>query len=178
MRQFRCYICNKVYSEVALNEHHKRPRSDGGDDSPENLKNLDAGCHQVMEFIARMAMNPKKAGRAKDEIRNYLISVCPDFIDEACRRMEELVAFVVKYKKLKKERLIDSDPLDEKVLYIPMPEKYKNILTSIANSHKFKKRKMGVNRYSRMMLLNHIGQVKPELMPDIKQMLAEESLGR
>ena len=66
MKMFNCYICTKMYSEVALNEHHKRPKAFGGGGGPDNLKSLDAGCHQVMEFIARMAMNPKKAGRCKD----------------------------------------------------------------------------------------------------------------
>jgi len=58
--QFQCGICGKVWPRAAIHEHHVIKRASGGQDTLENITNLDANCHHALHQIEAALRNPNK----------------------------------------------------------------------------------------------------------------------
>ncbi len=159
MNFFNCTLCCDDFPVEFKNKHHKIPLSSGGVDEPENMEYLCVGCHQVLHAIARMLGNPKKAALVDDAIHFYYPS------SDQQSHCRELAHLIVKYKNYQKEGLLD---LTDKLMLVPieLPILYHTALRTLANEHRdpgSNRRKMGMAKYSTLLLMTHLEKEYPKL---------------
>lgn len=156
MKMFNCYLCEEDYPEELKNEHHKKPQSAGGKDC--DKIDLCAGCHQTLHAIAKMLKNPKKSGYVDETVELYYPN------QDHAKKCRELAFLIIKYDTMKDEGLLDlSDKL--MMVSIEIPILYHAALRTLANEHRDpnSNRKMGMNNYTKMLLMNHLEKHYPKI---------------
>lgn len=158
MQLFQCTLCEEKFPTEFKNNHHRIPKFAGGSDEDSNMEYLCAGCHQILHAIARMLNNPKKMGMVDDYITLYY--------SESNQKVhcKELAFLIVKYKTYKDEGKLD---LSEKKMQIPieLPLLYHTVLRTTANECRDgdTKRKMGMSKYIKLLIMSHLQQKYPKL---------------
>ena len=167
---FNCYICNLVFHEALLNEHHIVPKSAGGTDDPLNKFSLCTGCHQSMHMVAYALMNPKRAGSAND----IAMSLFPN-APARRERLFKLALTVAKSFIDKKENVPKSasEAFREEPVTFTIPNKYKHALQLLARETTNPKtgKPMSLGLYLRLVVFKHLVLKLPALNTELMQML-------
>lgn len=167
---FKCYVCDIVFHDALLNEHHVIPQAAGGSDEQSNKYNLCTGCHQSLHMVSFALMNPKKSGSTND----ILMSLFPDSPSKR-QKVFELARFVAKAFIEKKESKKPKDEFSEDQIIISLPYKYKKLLQLAAgeNINPKTNRPLGLSSYLKIILCEHLKKKFPLLKAEITKKLSD-----
>lgn len=165
------FICECHLLEVefaSLDRHHAIPQECGGLNTPENMKYLCSGCHQLLHRLA-LQMMATKAVKKKSPLEaaeSYARRINPDNMSAVVANLLTLAQLVTMYKTQKAENMLA--PPDATIAPMEMPNEFKQLFKQIAwEVKRGDGRGIGMAGLSTMAILQFVARHRPEKKSDI-----------
>jgi len=168
---FCCAICKKSYDDSLRNVHHRIPQAFGGDDSPNNLRYLCAGCHQTLHRLAEHFANPSKTGLTHDIAVNYCNLNClnPQI---AVPVLLDLAKCACEYELKVSRGNLQLSPWSEKVVSVAIPLQFKKAFELACKRKNVFGRKGSMTSVVENFILNIVANEFPNMRNDVMKYIS------